>query len=401
MELTRKQAEIRATILDQLYAKRPISRIDISKETHITPATTGSFINEFIRLNFVKELGELSNDRAGRKKLLLDIVPGQYYYLGLELSEKYLALVIADNVGEIQASRQIELSLEKEKPTDKFIIKLIKSFLDQYPDYPITGIGIGLPGYAKVQESPTIISKSSYWTDVNLHHIIQSFSVPVYLDNKSHCLTLAERLFSYHSDDSNFIVYHVARGIHYSYMYNGEIYSHKNFLIGEIGHTVINPQGERCSCGKHGCLQVYASEADLIHKATILYHSPLSLLKTLVEDESQITINTLLTAYQLGDLGAIQLIDTACHYLAISISNLCQLIDTERIYLDGELFSSSIITDNILNHLQEEIQLFPEQKQTEICIIPFSPINVARAAVSLCIYHDFLDKNNTNPITVV
>ena len=45
MTRTRKQNELRATVLDQLYAKRPISRIDISKETQITPATTGSIIN--------------------------------------------------------------------------------------------------------------------------------------------------------------------------------------------------------------------------------------------------------------------------------------------------------------------------------------------------------------------
>ena len=57
MTLTRKQAEIRATILDQLYAKRPISRIDISKETHITPATTGNIINELIKEGLVHELG--------------------------------------------------------------------------------------------------------------------------------------------------------------------------------------------------------------------------------------------------------------------------------------------------------------------------------------------------------
>ena len=59
MTLTRKQAEIRATILDQLYAKRPISLIDISKETHITPATTGNIINELIKEGLVHELGEL------------------------------------------------------------------------------------------------------------------------------------------------------------------------------------------------------------------------------------------------------------------------------------------------------------------------------------------------------
>lgn len=396
MTLTRKQAEIRATILDQLYAKRPISRIDISKETHITPATTGNIINELIKEGLVHELGELEDDSVGRKKTLLDITAHQHFYLGFEISEKYLALVIADNIGDILASEWHTHHLEHQGgPSDSEIIQLIQHFLQKNKNVSISAIGIGLPGHVKLDESQQIISKNPLWENINLKTIQDAFAVPVYFGNKSHCLTLAERLFTYHSTDSNFIVYHVARGIHCSYMYNGSIYSQENFLIGEVGHTVINPEGERCPCGKNGCLQVYASESALIDKASLLYHSSrVSLLRTLVADSGDINLNTLLTAYQLGDLGSIELINTACKYLTISISNLCQLIDTERIYLDGEIFSYPIIAEQILSRLQHMVQLFPHQKQPEITIKPYSHLNVARAATSLCINEAFLNKKN-------
>lgn len=394
MTLTRKQAEIRATILDQLYAKRPISRIDISKETHITPATTGNIINELIKEGLVHELGELDDDSVGRKKTLLDITSRQHFYLGFEISEKYLALVITDNIGEILASEWHTHYLEhQEGPSDIKIVQLIQHFLQKHKDISISAIGIGLPGHVKLDESQQIISKNPLWENINLKRIQDTFDVPVYFGNKSHCLTLAERLFTYHSTDSNFIVYHVARGIHCSYMYNGSIYSQENFLIGEVGHTIINPEGERCPCGKNGCLQVYASESALINKASLLYHSSrVSLLRTLVADSSDINLNILLTAYKLGDLGSIELINTACKYLAISISNLCQLIDMERIYLDGEIFSYPIIAEQILSYLQHMVQLFPHQKQPEITIKPYSYLNVARAATSLCINAAFLNK---------
>ena len=176
-------------------------------------------------------------------------------------------------------------------------------------------------------------------------------------------------------------------------MYKGSIYSQDNYLIGEVGHTVINPEGERCPCGKHGCLQVYASESALIDKAAILYQaSQTSLLKTLVEDVNDIDLTSLMTAYRLGDLGSIELIHTACRYLAISISNLCQLIDSERIYLDGQIFSYPVIAEQVLAQLEQEVPLFPKQKQAEIVIIPYSKYSIARSAVSLCVYHEFLDK---------
>ena len=104
MTLTKKQAALRATILDKLYAKAPLSRIDIAKETGITPATTGSIIGDLIRQELVYEVGEAEDDTVGRKKTLLSLMPHRAYYLGVEISEKYLALVITDNLGEIQAS---------------------------------------------------------------------------------------------------------------------------------------------------------------------------------------------------------------------------------------------------------------------------------------------------------
>ena len=394
MTRTRKQNELRATVLDQLYAKRPISRIDISKETQITPATTGSIINELIKEGLVLELGELNDESVGRKKTLLDIAPRSRYYLGFEISEKQLAIVIADNTGEIAESSirtyQIEVT---GGPSDQEIIRLIQDFLKKNSQYPISAIALGLPGHVNLSESDFIISKNPHWGQINLRTIQEAFDLPVYFANKSHCLTMAERLFSYHPTDSNFIVYHVARGIHCSYMYKGSIYSQDNYLIGEVGHTVINPEGERCPCGKHGCLQVYASESALIDKAAILYRaSQTSLLKTLVEDANDIDLTSLMTAYRLGDLGSIELIHTACRYLAISISNLCQLIDSERIYLDGQLFSYPVIAEQVLAQLEQEVPLFPKQKQAEIVIIPYSKYSIARSAVSLCVYHEFLDK---------
>ena len=394
MTRTRKQNELRATVLDQLYAKRPISRIDISKETQITPATTGSIINELIKEGLVLELGELNDESVGRKKTLLDIAPRSRYYLGFEISEKHLAIVIADNTGEIVESSiriyQVEVT---GGPSDQEIIRLIQDFLKKNSQYSISAIALGLPGHVNLSESDFIISKNPHWGQINLQTIQEAFDLPVYFANKSHCLTMAERLFSYHPIDSNFIVYHVARGIHCSYMYKGSIYSQENYLIGEVGHTVINPEGERCPCGKHGCLQVYASESALIDKAAILYRaSQTSLLKTLVEDANDIDLTSLMTAYRLGDLGSIELIHTACRYLAISISNLCQLIDSERIYLDGQLFSYPVIAEQVLAQLEQEVPLFPKQKQAEIVIIPYSKYSIARSAVSLCVYHEFLDK---------
>ena len=111
-------------------------------------------------------------------------------------------------------------------------------------------------------------------------------------------MTLAERLFSFNGTDDNFIFFHVGRGMFCSYMYNGELYAKDNFLVGEIGHIVVHPDGELCECGKRGCLQTYGSEAWIIKKSQILFDSSeTTYLKQLVIDKDKIKIETILKAY--------------------------------------------------------------------------------------------------------
>ena len=64
----------------------------------------------------------------------------------------------------------------------------------------------------------------------------------------------------------------------------------------------VQPDGELCECGKRGCLQTYASESWLIRKARLLYQStPSTYLHQLVKNENEITLQTILNAYELGD----------------------------------------------------------------------------------------------------
>ena len=136
-------------------------------------------------------------------------------------------------------------------------------------------------------------------------------------------MATAERYFGTDSQDPNFIFLHVSRGMFCTYMYNGNIYAGTKQLIGEIGHTTVNPHGERCECGKKGCLQTYASETWLVKKAKFLYdESPQNLLRLLVNDKDAIDIDTLIKGYKLGDDISITLLNQAVDYLSIAINNL-------------------------------------------------------------------------------
>ena len=97
MKSTKKQQLLYSTILNKIYTRHTISRIDIARETGITPATVSLITAEMLSDHLIQEVGEEIDlqDKVGRKKILLSIAPEHSYYIGAEISEKFFSFNIS------------------------------------------------------------------------------------------------------------------------------------------------------------------------------------------------------------------------------------------------------------------------------------------------------------------
>lgn len=389
MKLTKNQQKLRFKILDKIYAKGPISRIDISKETGITPATVSEITGNIIEEKLIHEIGEAMPEEAksGRKKILLAISPNHSFYIGTEFSPKYISFCLTDNIGNILDEKTILATTYdfSDTLTEDFYLIELKRFIESCKNYNLKGIGIALPGHFD-EENKKIISNNSFWKNFNIKLLLNNIDLPIYFENNVKCMTLAERLFNFTGTDDNFIFFHVGRGMFCSYMYNGELYAKNNFLVGEIGHIVVHPDGELCECGKRGCLQTYGSEAWIIKKCQILFdNSEATYLKQLVTDKNKLTIETVLKAYSLGDEGVINILHSAIKYLSITINNLSMMIDANKIIVHGELFKEPLLTNLLKELLNQNINLLSTNKKQEVIVKDYHNYNGAFAATALCI----------------
>ena len=389
MKLTKNQQKLRFKILDKIYAKGPISRIDISKETGITPATVSEITGNMIHENLIHEIGEVVPEQStsGRKKILLGISPSHSFYIGTELSPKYISFCLTDNVGKIFLEKTIQLNTYdlNNTLTEDFYVNELQDFINSCQNYHPKGIGVAIPGHFD-EINKSIITNNSFWKNFNIKVLLDRINLPIYFENNVKCMTLSERLFSFNGTDNNFIFFHVGRGMFCSYMYNGELYAKDNFLVGEIGHIIVHPNGELCECGKRGCLQTYASEAWIIKKSQILFDSSeTTYLKQLVTEKNKITIETILKAYILGDERVNNILHSAIKYLSININNLSMMIDSNKIIVHGELFNEPLLINLLKEYLSQNISLLSIQKEKNVIVKSYHNYNGALAASSLCI----------------
>ncbi|MGX2974306.1 ROK family protein [Ursidibacter arcticus] len=386
--LSKKQHEQRNEIIEQLYLKGPLSRADLAKILQITPATMTELTGYLIKEGLLLEIGEeLDSQKAGRRKILLDVVANYCHYIGVELTEDRLILCLTDNRGICLETQKIGA----DKPlNEQELVSFIQQFIQQCSDYTIEAIGIAVPGHYS-KDSNTILTNNILWSNFDLTKVISAFNIPVYVKNNVKCMALSE-LYSQENDKlSNFLFLNLRRGIFGAYVYNSKIYGDTNLFVGEIGHVVVNHSGSTCECGKDGCLQTYAGAEWLLRKARYAYtYSKETRLKDLVNNAEEIEISHLITAYHMGDDFVRHLLDQAIEYLALQLNNCLMLLDVDAIYLHGKLFADSSLAEKLTAKIDQYPSLLKLKRNIKMTVKAYKSERGALGGAMFAVYKHFI-----------
>ncbi|WP_303972766.1 ROK family transcriptional regulator [Streptococcus merionis] len=390
--LSKKQTEQRNEILECLYLHGALSRAELSRMLGITPATMTEITGYLINDGLIKECGEELNDSGvGRKKILLEVSSRYSYYMGVELSEHKLIICLTDNLGECLQSETVVKEFDQDfRLSEDNIKRSVEEFLVNHADYQIKAIGIAVPGHYDSKKQ-RIVSNNLFWAEFQISQIISSFTLPIYIKNNVKCMALAELYLNGEKRQRNFLFLSLKRGIFAAYVYNGQIYGDTNYLVGEVGHVVVNPDGEQCECGKAGCLQTYAGMKWLIKKARYAYeYGRSSYLNLLVDDASEISLSHLLLAYNMGDEIIHKIVEQAIDYLTLQINNLSMIVDVEAIYIHGKLFEERSIAEKLQSKLEQAPRIVQQERHIEHCVLHYNSNKGAIGACMLAIYNHFI-----------
>lgn len=381
---TTKRDIQRRQILDQVYMTGQISRIDLAHACGITPAITTSLVKELIAEGTLSESGETGprHTGSGRPRILLTLVPSRQYFVGSELSYKFFSFCLVDNVGTIIKTQTIPIAPGREElmiTADQYGAHL-RDFLTQCADYHPQALGIALPGHYN-RDVGNISSSETIWKSFNLPKIIAEAGLPVYLENNVHCMATAERLTGASRPGPDFAYIHFSLGIFASYTHNGQLYGADNYLVGEIGHTIVYPNGQLCLCGRRGCLQAYASEDAILRKARLLMRgSRQSFLRQLRSDSRELTITDVLRAYEMGDEGVGDILDTALKTVAQTLNNLSIILSAKQMILHGQMFERCGLRKLLMRYTAENQFLINGTTPPPVRIAPYHVTDGARGA---------------------
>lgn len=124
-------------------------------------------------------------------------------------------------------------------------------------------------------------------------------------------------------------------------------------LQSEIGHSKVDLDGEKCSCGELGCLETHFSGWSLISRA-------------IKSDLAIKSVEELFNRARDGDPKASEIIMDGTRYLGIALANLVNVIGVNKIIITGKIaLSFDILSPNLDKFFSNNLFL-PEFRKVEI-----------------------------------
>jgi len=321
------------------FATGGISRADLARQMGLSRAAVSSIVNDFLSAGLLREaLRETVS--SGRPPINLEINPQRGYVVGIDMGVTHISMGVADLsaqvIHEIDLAFRVELGPEQGLSlVDKVLRDLLSRSGIEFED--VSAIGVGVPG-------PVVAEKGAVsdppvmpgWDNFPIRdHLETLWGCPISLNNDAEMGALGEWAYGAGRGEQHLAYIKVGSGIGSGFLLNGSIYCGVSGSAGEIGHITVDPNGPLCSCGNHGCLEVFSGGLAIARQAQEAVRSNGRTQLSSLAPIEKITSLEVALAAQRGDLVAQQILARAGAHLGTAVASLINLLNPGMVIVGG------------------------------------------------------------------
>lgn len=308
-------------------------------------------------------------------------------YIGIDLGGTNIAAGIVDEGGKVLHKASIPTMKEREyTEIVKDMAMLSEKILDETGMSldNIQAIGIGSPGTVDNKRGMVVYSNNIVMHNVEMVNEFRKYiTKPINIENDANAAAYGEYIASGANAES-FVFMTLGTGVGGGIVLNGKIYRGFNSAGAELGHASIVIDGKRCTCGKKGCLEAYASVTALIEQTEeAIEKNPNSMMREWVKENGKASGRTAFECAKAGDEVAINVRDQYIRYVAEGVSNLVNIFQPELFVIGGGISKEG---DTLLNPIKEfayENDFNKHMPKTEIRIAQlFNDAGIVGAAMA-------------------
>ena len=338
----------RLRVIEAIYREPATSRADITRRTGLARQTVSTIVEELERASLVEErcvTDPAPGRNTGRPPILLSLVPGAAFAVGLDFGHQHIRVAVCDLSGQPVVDDWSPAEVDH-APTESLDLahELVSHALTSagIDRDRLLGVGMGLA--APINKSTGELEADGIlpgWHGIRPAAEMEArLGIPVELANDADVGALGEKVFGAGSAVEDLVYVRLSAGIGAGMILAGRPYHGALGVAGEIGHVLADPRGPICRCGNRGCLETIASPVAV---AALLQRST----------GRPVTIQTLLALVAAEDRGARRAVADAGEAVGKVVSALVNIVNPQLVLVGGELAAAG---DVLLDPIRAAIE---------------------------------------------
>lgn len=310
--------------------------------------------------------------------------------IGVDLGATNIKLALVGVEGELHGlSRFLTPEHGKVEPVVKLLASAVLALRQEAERRgdDLAGVGVGVAGWTDaergiVRGAPNMEG----WTEVPLRAILEErVQLPVFVDNDANAAAYVEAWVGAGRGCRSLVVLTLGTGVGGGIVLDGKIWRGSSGLAAEIGHMIVEPEGELCGCGCRGCLEAYASATAVVREArrAITSGSASGALAGFAGKLETLTAKDVAEAAKAGDALAAGILAEAGRHLGIALTSLINILSPELIVIGGGMAQAGEL---ILGPAKAEVKrrlYTPLAEATRIALSPLQDEAGALGAAGL------------------
>lgn len=322
-------------LLELLRTHEGMTRQDLVDKTSLSPSGVSKLVAFLIEKGLVVEDVPIARNK-GRRAISLKLNENSIFVIGVRLARNYIKCGLFNLKGDLLFDLYRETSSKHLAETTKALVDLIGATLEkaQEKGAAVYGIGISAPGPLFSSDGRLVLT-SNYpeWQGFSVKKFVEEqFGLRTIVEHDANVSVLAEKWYGKGKNCDNLIYVVADRGVGAG-VYNGqEVYTGHQNVAGEIGHTTIDYNGDKCECGNRGCLEMFCSSTAVLKEAELIWTT-----EAPSGWQEKMTIERLGDLAAKGDVHAKRLLVRAGTFLGIGLVNLINTYNPAMIIVGDEM----------------------------------------------------------------
>lgn len=344
------QNQNEALVLENIINEKEISRSELASLINLSKPSVSAIVSKLMKKSLIYEshTGE-SSQAGGRRPIYLKFNPNVGSIISIDIRSDSINSILTTLDGKIINKISITNNIVDQTTIMEQLTSLIDTYIKEQPDTPYNIIGIGIAIHGVVLNNDIRFTPNYSLNQINLYEELSNYyDIPVYIENEANLGALGEYVFSTpHSSLVNINIHH---GVGAGIIEDGEILIGQRGYIGEMGHSILFPNGKDCPCGNKGCLEQYISDKIIIKLVSDL------------KKEQDLTLDDVIAYAKAGDVRVTKILEQLAIYLSIGINNLICFYDPEIVIINSEIYNTfpeliDTVNKNLSNKASTDIPI--------------------------------------------